>query len=378
LHEYASERVKEAAPAMTPKFYLSLEGDETIYLARSPLAANDPIFIYREKVREILDEWSKENICKKNFNRVEKNCLHELRNELDLSLNEAEIIEQENLAPFIKRLQNLTEYEATFRELLANSISITQGNRRRLKELQSRYGLRDEDIQVIEEKVQNEVSPIAPTIPPSPSPSAKIDRILDFIKPLLPQNFNLNLPVSIIGIASIAVVGLIAIYRPGIITRLIPSNCPKQTGDFISEGEEVLNYSQSFNKKKGAEYFAQCDYQKALLRFKDAWQQDRLDAETLIYLNNALLEANKMQNYTIAVAVSIPKNQSDFNDHHGDSRAKEMLRGVAQLQTKINLGLLNDNDPFLKYFPDQDFINKKAINGKGLKVVITALRYSLC
>ncbi|MCU7244505.1 MAG: caspase family protein [Microcystis aeruginosa WS75] len=371
LHEYASERVKEAAPAMTPKFYLSLEGDETIYLARSPLAANDPIFIYREKVREILDEWSKENICKKNFNRVEKNCLHELRNELDLSLNEAEIIEQENLAPFIKRLQNLTEYEATFRELLANSISITQGNRRRLKELQSRYGLRDEDIQVIEEKVQNEVSPIAPTIPPSPSPSAKIDRILDFIKPLLPQNFNLNLPVSIIGIASIAVVGLFAIYRHNIIPPLVPSDCPKQTGDFISEGEEILNYSQSFNKKKGAEYFAQCDYQKALLRFEDAWQQDRLDAETLIYLNNALLEANKMPYYTIAVAVSIPKNQSDFNDHHGDSRAKEMLRGVAQLQTKINLGLLNGNDPFLKYFPDQDFINKKAINGKGLKVVIT-------
>ncbi|MFM6403388.1 MAG: ABC transporter substrate-binding protein, partial [Microcystis sp.] len=54
-----------------------------------------------------------------------------------------------------------------------------------------------------------------------------------------------------------------------------------------------------------------------------------------------------------------------------DSRAKEMLRGVAQLQTKINLGLLNDDDPFLKDFLDQDFINKKAINGKGLKVVIT-------
>ncbi|MDB9395810.1 caspase, EACC1-associated type [Microcystis aeruginosa] len=370
LHEYASERVKEAAPAMTPKFYLSLEGEDTIYLARSPLAANDPIFIYREKVREILDEWSKENICKENFNRVERNCLNELRNELDLSLQEADIIEYENLAPFRKRLQNLTEYKATFRELLADSISITEGNRRRLKELQSRYGLRDEDIQVIEEEVQNEVYPITPTIPTSTSPSAKIAQILHSIKTLKPQNFKLNLPVSI-GIPLIAVVGLIAIYRPGIITRLIPSNCPKQTGDFISEGEEVLNYSQSFNKKKGAEYFAQCDYQKALLRFKDAWQQDRLDAETLIYLNNALLEANKMQNYTIAVAVSIPKNQSDFNDDDGDSRAKEMLRGVAQLQTKINLGLLNDNDPFLKYFPDQNFINKKAINGKGLKVVIT-------
>ncbi|MDT3676838.1 caspase, EACC1-associated type [Microcystis wesenbergii] len=362
LHEYASERVKEAAPAMTPKFYLSLEGEDTIYLAKSPLAATNPIFIYREKVREILDEWSKENICKENFNRVERNCLNELRNELDLSLQEADIIEQENLAPFRKRLQNLTEYKATFRELLADSISITEGNRRRLKELQSRYGLRDEDIQVIEEEVQNEVYPITTTIPPITSPSAKIAQILHSIKTLKPQNFKLNLPVSI-GIASIAVVSLFAIYRP--------DNCPKQTGDFISEGEEVLNYSQPFNKKEGTEYFAQCDYQKALLRFKDAWQEDRLDPETLIYLNNALLEANKMQYYTIAVAVSIPKNQNDFNDDDGDSRANEMLRGVAQLQTKINLGLLNDNDPFLKYFPDQDFINKKAINGKGLKVVIT-------
>lgn len=370
LHEYASERVKEAAPAMTPKFYLSLEGEDTIYLAKSPLAATNPIFIYREKVREILDEWSKENICKENFNRVERNCLNELRNELDLSLQEADIIEQENLAPFKKRLQNLTEYKATFRELLADSISITEGNRRRLKELQSRYGLRDEDIQVIEEEVQNEVYPITPTIPPITSPSAKIAQILHSIKTLKPQNFKLNLPVSI-GIASIAVVSLFAINRHNIITPLIPSDCPKQTGDFISEGEEILNYSQPFNKKKGTEYFAQCDYQKALLRFKDAWQQDRLDAETLIYLNNALLEANKMQYYTIAVAVSIPKNQSDFNDDDGDSRAKEMLRGVAQLQTKINLGILNDNDPFLKYFPDQDFINKKAINSKGLKVVIT-------
>ncbi|MFM8924225.1 MAG: caspase, EACC1-associated type, partial [Microcystis panniformis] len=369
LHEYASERVKEAAPAMTPKFYLSLEGDDTIYLAKSPLAATNPIFIYREKVREILDEWSKENICKENFNRVERNCLNELRNELDLSLQEADIIEYENLAPFRKRLQNLTEYKATFRELLADSISITEGNRRRLKELQSRYGLRDEDIQVIEEEVQNEVYPITPTIPTSTSLYAKIAQILHSIKTSKLQNFKLNLPVSI-GIASIAVVSLFAIVRPDIINRLIPSNCPKQTDDFISEKEEVLKYSQPINKRKGAEYFAQCDYQEALSRFKEAWQQDRLDPETLIYLNNALLEANKMPYYTIAVAVSIPKNQNSSNDD-GDSRANEMLRGVAQLQTKINLGLLNYNDPFLKYFPDQNFINKKAINGKGLKVVIT-------
>ncbi|MFM6406121.1 MAG: caspase, partial [Microcystis sp.] len=150
---------------------------------------------------------------------------------------------------------------------------------------------------MIEEEVQNEVYPITPTIPTSTSLYAKIAQILHSIKTSKLQNFKLNLPVSI-GIASIAVVSLFAIVRPDIINRLIPSNCPKQTDDFISEKEEVLKYSQPINKRKGAEYFAQCDYQEALSRFKEAWQQDRLDPETLIYLNNALLEANKMQYYT--------------------------------------------------------------------------------
>lgn len=369
LHEYASEQVKKAAPAMTPKFYLSLEGEDTIYLARSPLAANDPKFKYRKIVEDIIKKWNDEDIkdyCFKeeDFSAADRAVLDATIDQLNLSPDEARTIETEVLNPLLLRRDNIKKYRNAFRKIIAaaNHTPLKNKDIESLKKLQIIYGLRDEDIQVIEEEVQNEVYPITPTIPPITSPSAKIAQILHSIKTLKPQNFKLNLPVSI-GIASIAVVSLFAIYRP--------DNCPKQTGDFISEGEEVLNYSQSFNKKKGTEYFAQCDYQKALLRFKDAWQQDRLDPETLIYLNNALLEANKMQYYTIAVAVTIPENQSDFNDDDGDSRAKEMLRGVAQLQTKINLGLLNDNDPFLKYFPDQNFINKKAINGKGLKVVIT-------
>lgn len=369
LHEYTSERVKEAAPAMTPKFYLSLEGEDTIYLAKSPLAANDPKFKYRKIVEDIIKKWNDEDIkdyCFKeeDFSAADRAVLDATIDQLNLSPDEARTIETEVLKPLLQQRDNIKKYRNAFRKIIAaaNHTPLKNKDRESLKKLQIIYGLRDEDIQVIEEEVQNEVYPITTTIPPITSSSAKIAQILHSIKTLKPQNFKLNLPVRI-GIASIAVVSLFAIYRP--------DNCPKQTGDFISEGEEVLNYSQLFNKKKGTEYFAQCDYQKALLRFKDAWQEDRLDAETLIYLNNALLEANKMPYYTIAVAVSIPKNQSDFNDDDGDSRAKEMLRGVAQLQTKINLGLLNDNDPFLKYFPDQNFINKKAINGKGLKVVIT-------
>lgn len=349
LHEYASERVKEAAPAMTPKFYLSLEGEDTIYLAKSPLAANDPKFKYRKIVEDIIKKWNDEDIkdyCFKeeDFSAADRAVLDATIDQLNLSPDEARTIETEVLNPLLRRRDNIKKYRNAFRKIIAaaNHTPLSSRDRESLKKLQIIYGLRDEDIQFIEPKVK----------------ASLMEKILHSIKTLKPQNFKLNLPVSI-GIASIAVVSLFAIYRP--------DNCSKQTGDFISEGEEVLNYSQSFNKEKGTEYFAQCDYQKALLRFKDAWQQDRLDPETLIYLNNALLEANKMPYYTIAVAVSIPGQTNPIDD----SRAKEMLRGVAQLQTKINLGLLNNNDPFLKYFPDQDFINKKAINGKGLKVVIT-------
>ncbi len=187
------------------------------------------------------------------------------------------------------------------------------------------------------------------------------------------RNFLLGAGIAVVSFFLI----LIYYYRDKISTPSIPipfitSDCPKQTDDFISEGEEILNNSKPFDKTEGAKYFAKCNYQEALSKFKEAWQSDKLEPETLIYLNNALLKARKKQYYTIAIAVSISKNQDDSN-----GRAKEMLRGVAQLQTKINLGILDEGDPYIKYL-GQNFGREKATNnkgielkGKGLKVVIT-------
>jgi branched-chain amino acid transport system substrate-binding protein len=386
LHEYASERVQEAAPAMTPKFSLSLEQEDTIILSKSPLAANDPKFKYRKKVEDIIRGWDDEDtkdylFKDEDFSAGDRAVLDARIYQLNLSLDEARAIEIEVLSPLQQRLENLKKYENAFLRISANHTPLTSRDRESLRELQSIYGLRNEDVQFIEDKhkpnssnVDTSIPEPTPPIIPEPTPPINwnlvIDKLLHLINILKSKNPKLILPISI-GITSIAVVSLTAIYRSNIIPQLIPSNCSKQMGDFISEGEEVLNYSQSFDKKEGAEYFAQCDYQKALLRFKNAWQSDKSDGrdpETLIYLNNALLEANKIQYYTIAVAVSIPKNQNDPID---DSRAKEMLRGVAQLQTEINLGILDKNDPILKDVVSQEFINKKGINGKGLKVVIT-------
>ena len=383
LHEYASERVQEAAPAMTPKFYLSLEQEDTIYLAKSPLAANDPKFKYRKIVEDIIRNWDDEDIKdylfkNEDFSARDRAVLDARIYQINLSSDEARTIEIEVLSPLQQRLENLKKYENAFQRISANHTSLTIRDRESLKELQSIYGLRDEDVQFIEDRDKSEDSyvyqPIPPTISTSPI-DLNLNKIIAKLLHFINKNLKLNLPIGV-GMVLIAVVSLLFIYREKVGIPPIPtsSHCPKETGDFISEGEDILNYSTPSTKIQGAGYYAQCNYREALLRFKDAWQSDKLDPETLIYLNNALLETKKAEYYTVAVAVSIPRDQSSPVD---DSRAKEMLRGVAQLQTEtnFNLGIFdtnNDaNDPLIQDFPGQSVLNGKAINGKGLKVIIT-------
>ena len=66
-------------------------------------------------------------------------------------------------------------------------------------------------------------------------------------------------------------------------------------------------------------------------------------------------------------------NNPIYDDLNIADRSNEMLRGVAQLQTKINLGLLEDGDPLLKQIllgRPQRFRIRNGINGKGLKLII--------
>jgi ABC-type branched-subunit amino acid transport system substrate-binding protein len=101
---------------------------------------------------------------------------------------------------------------------------------------------------------------------------------------------------------------------------------------------------------------------------KQSWWEDRRDPETLIYINNALLKAINAEYYTIAIVVPIRRNQDgkilDAN------LAEELLRGIAQAQTEVNLDLLKPNDSSNKDFPGQGFLQPKAIRKKGLKVII--------
>jgi ABC-type branched-subunit amino acid transport system substrate-binding protein/serine/threonine protein kinase len=185
---------------------------------------------------------------------------------------------------------------------------------------------------------------------------AKVLRDLD--APPLPWKWLL------LAIAPIAVAGAIANDR----NNIFPSKTALVFKDGLSAGEEILFASSKPRlKQKGVDEFADSNPQQALKNFKEAWQKEYgNDPETLVYMNNAFLGANKIPYYTIAVALPIGSRNPDSPAHIGD-RAKEVLRGVAQAQTEVNLGLSNASD---RDFPGLGFLQGKGINGKGLKVII--------
>jgi ABC-type branched-subunit amino acid transport system substrate-binding protein/serine/threonine protein kinase len=176
--------------------------------------------------------------------------------------------------------------------------------------------------------------------------------------------------------AALAIVLLIARISPGPslptpspTPPTPPPTRPTPSPDGVSSGEKLLvQPSRRWPKKRGINEFAEGNYPEALKLLKQSWWEDRRDPETLIYINNALLKAINAEYYTIAIVVPIRRNQDgkilDAN------LAEELLRGIAQAQTEVNLGLLKPNDSSNKDFPGQGFLQPKAIRKKGLKVII--------
>ncbi|MDJ0598535.1 MAG: ABC transporter substrate-binding protein [Crocosphaera sp.] len=94
----------------------------------------------------------------------------------------------------------------------------------------------------------------------------------------------------------------------------------------VSTGDELLISSDSTPQKKaGINAFKEGNYSEAIAQFKTSLQLQPNDPETLIYLNNAKAAINNP--LKIAVVVPIGGNLNI---------AKEILRGVAQVQEKVN------------------------------------------
>ncbi|MEG3954340.1 bifunctional serine/threonine-protein kinase/ABC transporter substrate-binding protein [Microcoleus sp. herbarium2] len=209
---------------------------------------------------------------------------------------------------------------------------------------------------------------LTPPPPPPPPPPP----VLTLTPPPPPPVGNflwLLLGVAGLGVA-LAIVLLIPRISPPRIPRTPPGlTQPTPSADGVSSGEKLLVQPFApWPKQRAINEFADENYAEALKLLQQFWKEERKDPETLIYINNALLKAINAEYYTIAIVVPIRRNQDgsilDAN------LAEELLRGIAQAQTEVNLGLLKPNDSSNKDFPGQGFLQPKAIKGKGLKVII--------
>lgn len=194
--------------------------------------------------------------------------------------------------------------------------------------------------------------------------------VLQALKPLIApvkSKPGKNLPHFrwlLFGLAGVAS-ALIIPYSFSLLRPTIPSLASVEG---ISAGEKLLiQTSPLWSKQRGINEFADLNYPEALKLLKQSWREDRKDPETLIYINNALLKSINAEYYTIAIVVPVRRNQdgSIFNSN----LAEELLRGIAQAQTEVNLSLIAPNNSN-KDFPGQELLETKPIKGKGLRVII--------
>jgi serine/threonine protein kinase len=131
--------------------------------------------------------------------------------------------------------------------------------------------------------------------------------------------------IPVVGVLT-SLVGAFAIYQHLNVTNgcAKPALSDLPTGDSFSCGEETLIPNSGIQEKKeGTEAYKTGNYKKAVEQLTAARKKQPLDPEILIYLNNALIEVNKVNAPTIAVAAPVSSNPET---------AIELLRGVAHAQ----------------------------------------------
>lgn len=101
-----------------------------------------------------------------------------------------------------------------------------------------------------------------------------------------------------------------------------------ETPNLFSTGSRILfTSSEDMDRKKGSDRFAEKDYIEAIEFFQRSAGIPHPHPESVIYLNNAKAQFADSTPYRIAVAIPIAQ---------GQSRAEEILRGVAHAQTIFN------------------------------------------
>ncbi|MEH2070348.1 MAG: GUN4 domain-containing protein [Nostoc sp.] len=143
LHEYASEKVQETAPGkMKPEIYPIREGSK-IVLAK--VRVEDPKLKYRQDVEYRLKDG--------NIPPIARKLLDLKRDTLQLTPEEAAVIEAEVLKPYREYEAKLQQYEQVLSEAIQAENPISNYTRSHLKDYQEFWGLKDEDVVSIEARI---------------------------------------------------------------------------------------------------------------------------------------------------------------------------------------------------------------------------------
>jgi hypothetical protein len=141
LHDYATSKVQEAAPNMTPKLITLKEMGFDIVLAKAKVT--DPQLRYRRQVERYSSRGS--------ISSIGRTILDQLQTQLGLSPEITKEIEAEVLLPYQKRLENLQRYGRVFSEAIGHEYPLSNHARSELEDLREVLGLRQEDINSVEQ-----------------------------------------------------------------------------------------------------------------------------------------------------------------------------------------------------------------------------------
>jgi uncharacterized caspase-like protein len=140
LHDYATSKVQETAPNMTPKLITLKDMGFEIVLAKAKVT--DPKLRYRRQVERYSNQGK--------ISSIGQTILSELQTQLGLSPQVVEEIEHEILKPYRDRLNNLQRYQQEFLKAIDQENPLSAQSESELIDLRDVLGLRKEDVSSIE------------------------------------------------------------------------------------------------------------------------------------------------------------------------------------------------------------------------------------
>lgn len=139
LHQYAKQRVQEAAPAMKPEIFTSKEG---FHIKLAQALIGDPKLRYRREVSRFAERGE--------ISDIGRLALDARRQALGLTREDVSAIETDVLTPSRTYRSNLRQYEQKLLEATLREYPMSAATRSDLDYLQQALGLRDEDVEPIE------------------------------------------------------------------------------------------------------------------------------------------------------------------------------------------------------------------------------------